>query len=103
MALLIRWSPRAARQLEAIVEYIATDSERYARIFARQVMRLVQAIPAQPRAGRMVPEYGNPNLRERIHHGYRIVYRLAPDTIEIAAICHGYPRGWHPARLVRAM
>ena len=89
MALLIRWSPRAARQLEAIVEYIAKDSERYARIFARQIMRVVRSIPAQPKAGRMVPEYGDPNLRERIHHGYRIVYRLTSDAVEIAAICHG--------------
>ena len=89
MALVIRWSPKAARQFKGIVDYIALDSDRYAKIFARQIMRVVRAIPAHPMAGRMVPEYGDPNLRERIHHGYRIVYRLAPETIEIVAICHG--------------
>lgn len=89
MALPIRWAPKAARQLEAIVEYIAQDSERYAAIFARRVLQIVRAIPAHPAAGRIVPEFGDKNLRERIHTGYRIVYRLSPNAVEIVAICHG--------------
>jgi toxin ParE1/3/4 len=89
MALPIRWAPKAAYQLEGIVEYIAQDSNRYAAIFARRVLQIVRAIPAHPDAGRVVPEYGNKNLREKFHLGYRIVYRLTPNTIEIVAICHG--------------
>lgn len=89
MALPIRWSPKAAHQLETIVEYIAQDSERYATIFARRLLQTVRAIPAHPVAGRVVPEYGDQNLRERIHQGYRIVYRLTPHAFEIVAICHG--------------
>jgi plasmid stabilization system protein ParE len=89
MALPIRWAPKAAHQLEAIVEYIAQDSERYAAIFARRVLQIVRTIPVHPAAGRAVPEYGNQKLRERIHIGYRIVYRLTPNTVEIVAICHG--------------
>ncbi|MEW6367111.1 MAG: type II toxin-antitoxin system RelE/ParE family toxin [Acidobacteriota bacterium] len=89
MALVVRWSPRAARQFEGILEYIGNDSERYARIFARQVIHVVHAIRLRPMLHRMVPEYGDPDLRERIHRGYGIVYRLKPDAVEIAAICHG--------------
>jgi plasmid stabilization system protein ParE len=37
----------------------------------------------------MVPEYGLPNLREKIYGDYRIVYRISTTTIEVAAICHG--------------
>jgi plasmid stabilization system protein ParE len=65
MALPIRWAPKAARQLEEIVDYIAEDSPRSAAIFARQVMQSVRVIPANPKIGRMVPEYGDPSLRER--------------------------------------
>lgn len=89
MAPRLIWSPRAARQFEAIVQYIARDSPLYAKAFARRINHLVRLIPAHPEAGRMVPEYGHPDLRERIHQGYRIVYRLRPGTAEIAAICHG--------------
>lgn len=89
MALPVRWSPKAAHQLEAIVEYIAQDSERYAAIFARRVLQIVKTIPAHPAAGRVVPEYGDQNLREKFHLGYRIVYRLTPHAVEIVAICHG--------------
>jgi plasmid stabilization system protein ParE len=34
-------------------------------------------------------EYNDENLRERIYGNYRIIYRIKPETIEIAAICHG--------------
>ena len=89
MALPIRWSPKATKQLEAIISYIAEDSPRYAAIFAKRVMQTIRAIPERPHTGRMVPEYADPELRERILQGYRIVYRISPHAIEIVTICHG--------------
>ena len=41
------------------------------------------------KAGRVVPEYGDEAICERIYQNYRIVYRLKSDTIEIVAITHG--------------
>ena len=92
MALQLRWSPRAARQLEDICEYIAKDSTTYAKAFAQRVVQTIRSIPASPKQGRVVPEYGNASLRERIYQGYRIVYRLKSDIVEIVAICHGARR-----------
>ena len=89
MDVTIRWSPKAASHLEQICEYIAIDSEIYARIFAKKVLSLVEGIVLFPEAGRIVPEYNDPKLRERICGNYRIVYRLKNDAVEIAAICHG--------------
>ena len=89
MDVTIRWSPKAASHLEQICEYIAIDSEIYARIFAKKVLSLVEGIALFPEAGRIVPEYNDPKLRERICGNYRIVYRLKNDAIEIVAICHG--------------
>lgn len=89
MDVTIRWSPKAASHLEQICEYIAIDSETYARIFAKKVLSLVESIALFPEAGRIVPEYNDPKLRERICGNYRIVYRLKNDEVEIAAICHG--------------
>ena len=89
MADSVRWSPRAVAQLEEICEHIAKDSQRYAVLFARRIMGIVKSIPQFPKAGRVVPEYGNPDLREKIYNNYRIVYRLSNETVEIVLITHG--------------
>lgn len=39
MAYHIRWSPRAANNLENICNYIAKDSESYAAIFYQESIR----------------------------------------------------------------
>ena len=89
MAARVIWSPRATNHLDAICAYIAQDSEVYAAIFAEKVLALVRTLPQFPESGRIVPEYNDPLLREKIYGNYRIVYRLKEDVIEIAAICHG--------------
>lgn len=89
MAFKIKWSPRAASNFEDICNYIGRDSEYYAGLFAKKIMAIVRTIPQFPRAGRIVPEYRDENLREKIYQNYRIVYRIKSDVIEIVAICHG--------------
>lgn len=88
MAHQVRWSPRAASNFEDICNYIARDSELYATLFAKGIIEIIEAIPQFPKAGRMVPEYGDENLRERIYCNYRIVYRLHREAIEIVTIAH---------------
>ena len=89
MAYRIVWAPRASDQFEEICDYIGADSPMYAHIFAKKVVALVKSISTFVRSGRMVPEYGDENLREKIYGNYRVVYRIKTDYIEIAAICHG--------------
>jgi len=89
MAAKIIWSPRAVTDLEDTCNYIARDSQRYTSIFASNVISIVKRIPQFPKAGRIVPEYNDPNLREKIYGNYRIVYRIKLDAIEIVAIHHG--------------
>ncbi len=59
------------------------------RAYLQRKLSMVEAIASFPAIGRVVPEYNDPNLRERICGNYRIVYRLKDDVVEIAAICHG--------------
>lgn len=89
MAYALKWSPRAASGFQDICNFIAKDSRRYAAIFANKVNALVKSIPELPEAGRVVPEYADVNIRERILGNYRIVYRIRWQVIEIVAICHG--------------
>lgn len=89
MALKIIWAPRAASNLEEICDYISKDSEYYAALFAKRAITIIKSIPGSPRLGRIVPEYNDESLRERIYGNYRIIYRIKQEIIEIAAICHG--------------
>lgn len=68
----LRWSPQAASDLEAICEQISSDSEEYARVFAQEVTDLVETLVDHPRIGRVVPEYQEDVLRERIYQNYRV-------------------------------
>jgi plasmid stabilization system protein ParE len=88
MARLI-WSPRAARDLTEICDYIARDSDEYARLIAQRVFAVVESIPKNPKQGAKVPEYDRDDLRERILLNYRIVYRLRRNAVELVSIVHG--------------
>ncbi len=83
------WSPRATEDLEGICEYIGKDSEYYAKFFAQKIVVIIEKTAEFPEMGRIVPEYNQNNLRERIFRNYRIVYRLKPGIIEIVTIFHG--------------
>jgi toxin ParE1/3/4 len=89
MAYRVKWSPKAASHLEGICDYIAKDSQYYAVLFAKKVVAIVKSLPQFPKAGRIVPEYNDENLREKIYGNYRIVYRIKEEVIEIVVICHG--------------
>jgi plasmid stabilization system protein ParE len=41
-----------------------------------------------PRAGRMAPEFEDGGVREKIVHGWRMIYRFEDDVVTIAAIVH---------------
>ncbi len=89
MAKRIKWSPKAIQSFEEICNYISKDSEYYASIFAKKINAIVKEIPRFPKLGRVVPEYQEENLREKIFQSYRIVYRLKADIVEIVVISHG--------------
>jgi toxin ParE1/3/4 len=85
----IVWSPRAVMALEEICSYIANDSDHYACIFAQRIIAAVDELAEFPEIGRVVPEYGDRLLRERIVGHYRIVYRLRYDAVEVVLVTHG--------------
>ena len=84
----LRWTPQAADDLEVATEFIARDSPRYASLFAMSVIQAVEQLEHFPASGRIVPEKNDPSIRELIHRGYRIIYRLRDQTVELLAIHH---------------
>ncbi|MCL6573436.1 MAG: type II toxin-antitoxin system RelE/ParE family toxin [Bacillus sp. (in: Bacteria)] len=84
----LRWAESAVKDLEDICNYIANDSEEYARNFARRIIDTIETITTFPNSGRIVPEFNNDRIREKILLNYRIIYRINGSRMEIIRIIH---------------
>ncbi len=89
MAYRIGWSRRALNDLEGIADYIAVDSPTYAKNVVKKILGQSRMLTQFPRAGRIVPEFDDENVRELIVYSYRVIYRLLEDEIVVAAVIHG--------------
>ncbi|HYX72448.1 MAG TPA: type II toxin-antitoxin system RelE/ParE family toxin [Nitrososphaera sp.] len=89
MAYEVVWSPRAVEDVEAIALYIAADSTSYAAAVVKKIVDTTRGLNRFPFAGRVVPEFGEEIIREKLVYSYRIIYRIQDETITIAAVLHG--------------
>jgi len=85
----VTWSPEAVEDLEAIAEYIERDSSFYAQSVVSKILAASKKVGDFPLIGRVVPEIGDENIRERFVYSYRLVYRIRPQKILIVAVIHG--------------
>jgi len=87
----ITWSREAGENLVDIEEFIARDSvERAVRFVDALIDHAETQLAENPKSGRNVPEIGNSDIRELIYRGYRIVYRLKGDVLEILTVFEGH-------------
>lgn len=82
----ILWSPQSLRDLSAIRDYIAEDSEHYANLTLTRLFSSVERLLNFPQSGRIVPEKDDPEIREIIVGRFRIVYRYRGTTIEVVTV-----------------
>ena len=87
----IKWTEKATANLQAIHDYIASDSRIYATRFIRSLIEATRKLENMPECGRIVPELKSFGFREVIYHNYRIVYRVIGNDqdLEILAVLHG--------------
>jgi len=91
----LRWSAQSLRELEAIVEYIATDNPTAAVALSEQILSSVEAVlPDNPYASRPGRVEGTRELV--VHHSYIVAYQVT-DVISILTVRHA-ARLW-PGRL----
>ena len=98
MARVLVWSPEAIEDVEAIAAYIERDSPWYAKAVVSKLVETAESIPEYPQLGRIVPELGDANIRERLVHSYRLIYRLEQTRVLLAAVIHGrqdFQTEWH--------
>ncbi|MCF6094751.1 type II toxin-antitoxin system RelE/ParE family toxin [Microaerobacter geothermalis] len=84
----LNWSPRSLNDLEIIFDYIKSDSVDNASNFIKQIIEVTLTVPEFPYAGRVVPEFKDSRLREKLYKNYRIIYRVETELIEVVTILH---------------
>lgn len=89
MDLRVEWSPEATEDLESIAEYIGKDSVYYARAVVTEILAVARTVGEFPFIGRIMPELGDENIRERFVYSYRLVYRIDAEEILVVAVIHG--------------
>lgn len=83
------WSAEALGDLEEIHAYIAQSSPLYASIVAGSLVDAVTRLREFPESGRVVPELGDPSVREVISGSYRIVYEVHSAGVEVLTVFRG--------------
>ncbi|MHC5743254.1 MAG: type II toxin-antitoxin system RelE/ParE family toxin [Nostoc sp.] len=89
MAYQVVWSSKALEDVEAIATYISRDSTAYTAAVVQRIIDVTRHLSNFPFSGRIVPEFGDDNIREKFVYSYRVIYRIQGDTLTIAAVIHG--------------
>ena len=85
----VRWTQRARDDLRDIHDFIARDSPRAAEALVERLLTATEHLAAFPESGRVVPEFPTLGYREIIVSSYRVLFRLADNTVWITAVVHG--------------
>lgn len=86
-------SPRAREDLKVIVRFIAKENPDAALRFGQLLIERALSLNSLPVRGRIVPEVGNPSIRELVFKSYRIIYQIYSEQKLVAVL-----RFWHAAR-----
>jgi plasmid stabilization system protein ParE len=86
-------TPQSLDDLQEIVTFIAKNNSERARTFGYELIDHALSVTTFPELGRVVPEIGEPAVREVIHGSYRIIYETFSDEEIIFVL-----RFWHAAR-----
>ncbi|MCB0804660.1 MAG: type II toxin-antitoxin system RelE/ParE family toxin [Bacteroidales bacterium] len=85
----IVWTKNAIQDLGDIGDYIAKDSVRYAEVTVTRLFTAVDILEQYPKAGKVVIDFNEENIRELIRGAYRIVYKIVNTSrIDILTVHH---------------
>jgi toxin ParE1/3/4 len=90
----IRWSPEAAADFAAAIQYIQQDNSPAALRVARSIYEAVAQLKKFPKRGRPGRVDGTRELPlPRLP--FLVVYRIKANAVEVARVLHGAQR-WPP-------
>jgi toxin ParE1/3/4 len=93
MGFQVIFTSKSLEDLEEIVTFIAKDNPERACTFGNELIDRALSVATFPELGPIVPEIGEPSVRQVIHGPYRIIYEIFSDEGSIFVL-----RFWHGAR-----
>lgn len=84
------WTREALIRLQEIEDYISKDNPIAAIDFVNKLISLAEKIVDNPEMGRIVSELSIENIRELLHHNYRIVYLVKKKSADILTVFEGH-------------
>ncbi len=85
----ISWLKEARDDLKDIFDFISRDSKKYAIRQVDRIFSRTHILRTQVRAGKIVEEINNPEIREIIEGNYRIIYRIVNEnSVNIIMVHH---------------
>jgi len=82
------WSPLAVDRAVEAARRIAVDNPEAAQRWAEDLLEKVERLGRFPESGRAVSEVSRANVREIIHAGYRVIYRVQRTRVLILTVGH---------------
>lgn len=82
----IVWAETALKDLEGIYDYIARDSQLFARHQIEEIFKAVERLVQFPKSGHRLPEFPDLPYREILVKNYRVVYRFDDELNQIIII-----------------
>jgi plasmid stabilization system protein ParE len=83
------WTESAQRALDDVLADIAETSPSGAVRVLTLALDTAASLSTLAERGRMVPEIGDPPLRQLLVYDYRLLYRVLEDRVVIRAFLHG--------------
>ena len=88
--LAVEFSANAVADLEDIALHIAKDNPLAAEAWVQKLIVAAERAATMPRAGRVVPEMEDPDIREVLLKTYRILYRVEAARILVLTVFEGH-------------
>ena len=85
---LVVWTEQARDALDEAVTYVAVDSRPAAERLLQEVLDKAASLASLARRGRIVPELGQPEVREIFIQKYRLLYEVAMTRVTVLAFLH---------------
>lgn len=84
--LSIRWSRKALDTLDEGLNYIAQFNPEAAHQLMVSILSALEHAREFPQSARMVPEEGDPKIREVLREPFRIMYEIQPKELRILVV-----------------
>ena len=82
------WAQRARQALDDALDYIAKDSLQNASSIAQRVIEQANSLESFSERGRIVPEVGDPTLRELLIDPFRLMYEVHQTQVHVVGFLH---------------